>query len=123
MGKPVGLGPRLVAIQQAGISKEEAGKQIQAQTVQGVPPREMVLTNPETGKTVPANIPAPSEAAPIDAPREQGIVLRPGESLFAAWGRIALENIMKKIKAALGLGQSYKTNQWDGTISELERER
>ena len=128
MGKPVGLGPRLVAIQQAGITKEEAGKQIQAQTAAGVPPEQMVLTNPKTAVVVPLNIPAAQPQPMQETVREKRGIdftnLAIGwNSLMdklglPSWSKMALDS-----KGKAMLGQTYKTNQFDGTISELEKER
>jgi len=119
MGKPIGLGPRLVAIQQAGITKEEAGKQIQAQAAAGVPPEQMVLTNPQTAVVVPLNIPAAqSQSIQETAPGKRGIDLT---SLALGWNKLMDDlRLPSALKIALDskgkavLGQTYKTNQYDG---------
>jgi len=128
MPKPVGLGPRLVAIQQAGITKEEAGKQIQAQAAAGVPPEQMVLTNPKTAVVVPLNIPAAQPQPMQETVQEKRGIdftnLAIGwNSLMdklglPSWSKMALDS-----KGRAMLGQNYKTNQYDGTVGELEKGR
>lgn len=120
MPKPEGLGPRLVAIQEAKISKEEASKQIAAQTAAGVPPSQMTLTNPKTGAIVPANIEKKTATATSTTARYQflGIDIT---NIIIGWNEVMDKLGIKGGKVPLG--QSYKTNQWDGTINDLERGR
>jgi hypothetical protein len=136
MGKPAGLGPRQVAMQQAAITKEEANKQIAAQAAAGVPPAQMVFVNPETKVVVPANMEQGSAPETIQdiasAPTAVQVAMAatPSRYIFlgfeytswvAAWNGLMDKLGLKSGKMALG--QKYKTNQYDGTISELERRR
>lgn len=140
MGKPIGLGPRLVAIQQAGITKEEAGKQLQAQAAAGVPPAEMVFVNPKTQVTVPANMEQGSAPTTVQsmatAPTAVQVAMTSAqtrrhnflgfditdlvESWNAFWKTMGLGY---KTNQWDGLTPKYKTNQFDGTIDELEKGR
>lgn len=137
MPKPVGMGPRLVAIQQAGISKEEAGKQIAAQTATGVPPQEMVLVNPQTAVVVPANMQPGSVLTTVQdvasAPTAVQVAMAAATPPRATFLGIDITSfvvgwngLMDKLgfkSGKLALGQRYKTDQFDGTVSELERGR
>ena len=142
MPKPAGLGPRLVAIQNAGITKEEAGKQIAAQTAAGVPPENMVFVNPDTKVVVPANVTtAPATmpvtvqqvaTAPTATPAQIAVAATPRYNFLGIditslvvgwnsfWKKLGFGQTYKTNEWD-GLGQAYKTNEWDGTISELER--
>ena len=121
MGKPVGLGPRLVAIQQARITKEEAGKQLQAQAAAGVPPAEMVFVNPKTQVTVPANMEQGSAPTTVQsmatAPTAVQVAMTSAQTRihnFLGFDITGLVVGWNSFWKTLGLGQTYKTNQYDG---------
>jgi hypothetical protein len=137
MSKPQGLGPRLVAIQNAGITKEQAAQQLTIQEKAGVPQANMVFTNPKTGAVVAANPTA--QAKPVTV---QEIATSPTMNVTAQAGqpdilaqfingilgffkKIGLGNLTPPYKTNQwdGLTPPYKTNQWDGTIDDLGRGR
>jgi len=120
MGKPVGLGPRLVAIATVGISKEEAGKQLQAQAAAGVPPEQMVFVNPQTKVVVPANMEQGSTAATVQnmasEPTAVQVAMTSAQSRRYNILGIDITNLVvgwNSFWKTLGLGQTYKTNQFD----------
>lgn len=138
MPKPQGLGPRLVAIQNAGITKEEAGKQLTEQAKAGVPQANMVFTNPKTGAVVAANPQAVSKPVTVQevatsptmnvvgvGVQQPDILSQFINGVLGFFKKLGLGGLAPPYKTNQwdGLSPPYKTNQWDGTIDELGRGR
>jgi len=88
-----------------------------------VAPTAARTTTPTTATTVVnAPKPTPVPARPPTVAVQSRIMGIPVSHEFVMW----LDGIYVKLKSLVTtgkLGQTYKTNQWDGTISDLERGR
>jgi len=127
MGKPVGLGPRQVAMQQAGITKPQANAQIAAQVAAGVPPDQMVFVNPDTQVTVPANMEQGSAPTTVQdmatAPTAVQVAMAATPQTQYNFLGIDITWLVQGWNRLFKTPKDWAATQKVGTISELEKER